>query len=219
MRRIGLLGGSFNPAHEGHRYISLLALKKLALHEIWWMVSPQNPLKTATDMAPFAERVSSARRVARHPRIRVTEIEQRLGSVYTAETLRLLLPRFPHSRFVWLMGADNLQQIWEWRYWQRIFTSIPIAVFARSSYSHRVLSGKAACYFASARVPESRAHHLAELPPPAWVFFHMRPHAQSATSIRARRAALSLTARETAVDDQDTAGIPERDRLQLTSTA
>jgi nicotinate-nucleotide adenylyltransferase len=213
MRRIGLLGGSFNPAHEGHRYISLLALKKLALHEIWWMVSPQNPLKTAADMAPFAERVGSARRVARHPRIRVTEIEQRLGSVYTAETLRLLLPRHPDCRFVWLMGADNLQQIWEWRHWQRIFTSIPIAVFARSSYSHRVLSGKAACYFAAARVPESRAHRLAELPPPAWVFFHMRPHAQSATSIRARRAALSLAVRETAADGQDAAC------LQISSTA
>lgn len=187
--RIGLLGGSFNPAHEGHRYISLLALKRLGLHEIWWMVSPQNPLKPRDDMAPFEDRVAAARRVAKHPRIRVTEVERWLGTVYTADTLRTLLPRFRHCRFVWLMGADNLRQIWEWKDWRRIFALVPIAIFARPSYSLEVLSGMAAKRFAANRVRESQARNLVDMAPPAWVFFHTRPHQGSATRIRAVRAA------------------------------
>ena len=188
-RRIGLLGGSFNPAHAGHRYISLQALKRLALDEVWWMVSPQNPLKPAAGMAPFAERLAQAAAVADHARIRVTDIEQQLGTVYTADTLRALLPRFPQCRFVWLMGADNLAQIWQWKDWQTIFTRIPIAVFARPPYSPRILSGKAAKRFASRRVAETRARHLADMQAPAWVFFHNRPHTGSATRIRAWRVA------------------------------
>jgi nicotinate (nicotinamide) nucleotide adenylyltransferase len=189
VRRIGLLGGSFNPAHEGHRYISIQALKRLRLHEVWWLVSPQNPLKRRDDMAPFASRLSAARRAAKHPRIRVTDVEKRLRTVYTADTLRVLLPRFPGCRFVWLMGADNLRQIWEWKDWLRIFTLVPIAVFARPTYSLDVLSGKAAKRFAAYCVRESRAHNLVDMDPPAWVFFHMRPHQGSATRIRAFRAA------------------------------
>lgn len=189
IRRIGLLGGSFNPAHEGHQYISLLALKRLCLHEVWWMVSPQNPLKPRDDMAPFADRVAAARRAAGHPRIRVTAIEKALGTVYTADTLRALLPRFPDCRFVWLMGADNLGQIWEWKDWHRIFALVPIAIFARPSYSYDVLSGKAAMRFAADRVWESRARNLVHMDPPAWMFFHTRPHQGSATRIRAYRAA------------------------------
>lgn len=188
-RRIGLLGGSFNPAHAGHRYISEQALKRLALHEVWWMVSPQNPLKPSAGMAPFAERMAQAAAVADHPRIRVTDIEHRLGTVYTADTLKALLPRFPQCRFVWLMGADNLDQIWEWKDWQTIFNRIPIAVFARPPYSPHILSGKAAKRFASRRIAETRARHLADMQAPAWVFFHNRPHTGSATRIRARRAA------------------------------
>lgn len=189
VRRIGLLGGSFNPAHEGHRYISIQALKRLGLHEIWWMVSPQNPLKPRAGMAPFEDRVAAARQAAKHPRIRVTEVERRLGTVYTAETLRVLLPRFRSCRFVWLMGADNLRQIWEWKDWQRIFALVPVAIFARPSYSLDVLSGVAAKRFAAYRIRESRARNLVETAPPAWVFFHTRPHQGSATRIRAVRAA------------------------------
>lgn len=191
VRRIGLLGGSFNPAHEGHRYISLLALKRLRLHEVWWMVSPQNPLKPRFGMAPFSERMDSAARVAAHPRIRVTAVERSLRTVYTADTLRALLPRFPNCRFVWLMGADNLGQIWEWKNWEQIFCLLPIAIFARPSYSFEVLSGKAAKRFASRRVWESRARKLVDMQPPAWVFFHTRPHQGSATRIRAHRAAVN----------------------------
>lgn len=188
-RRIGLLGGSFNPAHAGHRYISLQALKRLRLHEVWWMVSPQNPLKAPTDMAPFAERLAAAAAVADHARIRVTDVEQRLGTVFTADTLKALLPRHPACRFVWLMGADNLEQIWEWKDWTSIFARIPIAVFARPPYSPAIMSGKAAARFAAQRVAESKAPRLADMQAPAWVFFHMRPHAGSASRIRARRAA------------------------------
>lgn len=185
MRRIGLLGGSFNPAHEGHLHISRVALKRLRLTEVWWMVSPQNPLKTRDEMAPFADRVSAAKKAAVDPRIRVTEIEQLLGTVFTADTLRVLLSRFPRCQFVWLMGADNLSQIWEWKDWTRIFLSVPIAVFARPPYSLSVLSGKAARRFAAWRIQESRARCLTELKPPVWVFFHTRPHQGSASRIRA----------------------------------
>jgi nicotinate-nucleotide adenylyltransferase len=186
-RRVGLLGGSFNPAHDGHRHISLEALKRLRLDEVWWMVSPQNPLKGTEDMAPFAERLASARAASKHPRIRITDIERRLGSVYTVDTLRLLVPRFPDCRFVWLMGADNLLQISSWKGWRKIFQTMPIAVFARPPYSFRALAGDAARAFHRARRPEARAVSLAGLRPPAWIFLHTRPHTGSATRIRARR--------------------------------
>ena len=186
MRRIGLLGGSFNPAHDGHRYISLEAMKRLRLHQVWWMVSPQNPLKGTADMAPFRLRLRSARNAARHPRIVVTDVERRLGTAYTVDTLRRLLPKFPACRFVWLMGADNLIQISSWKGWQEIFTSVPIAVFARPPYSSPALIGKAVRVFASARLPEMRAKRVAEVRPPAWVYLHIRPHPGSATRIRQR---------------------------------
>jgi nicotinate-nucleotide adenylyltransferase len=187
-RRIGLLGGSFNPAHAGHRYISREALKRLRLDEVWWMVSPQNPLKAPTDMAPFAERMAQAAAVADDRRIRVTDVERRLGTVFTADTLKALLPRHRRCRFVWLMGADNLEQIWEWKDWTSIFATIPIAVFARPPYSPAILSGRAAARFAAWRIAEKKAPQLANMQAPAWVFFHMRPHAGSATRIRASRA-------------------------------
>jgi nicotinate-nucleotide adenylyltransferase len=187
-RRIGLLGGSFNPAHEGHRHISLLALKRLRLDEVWWMLTPQNPLKSALETAPFEERLKAARRVARHPRIRVTDIERRLGTAHTADTLALLLPRFPKCRFVWLMGADNLAQVSEWKNWRRIFRRVPIAVFSRPPYSKLALAARSARVFADSRVAEWKASSIATRSPPAWVFLHTRPHAGSATRIRARKA-------------------------------
>ena len=184
MRRIGLLGGSFNPAHDGHRYISLEAIKRLSLDQVWWLVSPQNPLKGTTDMAPFRQRLRFAHMAAQHPRIIVTDVEQQLGTVYTVDTLHRLLPRFPACRFVWLMGADNLVQIASWKGWQEIFVSVPIAVFARPPYSSPALVGKAARVFASARLSEARAKQVATLRPPAWVYLHTRPHPGSATRIR-----------------------------------
>ncbi|HEY1382967.1 MAG TPA: nicotinate-nucleotide adenylyltransferase [Dongiaceae bacterium] len=187
-RRIGLLGGSFNPAHEGHRDISLAALNYLDLDEVWWVVSPQNPLKSAKGMASFAERLASAKAMADHPRIRVTDIEQKLGTRFTADTLRKLVTRFPSCRFVWLMGADNLAQISSWRDWTRIFHLTPIAVFDRPIYTIKALTSLAARRFRRSRRREAALKTLAATPAPAWVFVHHRLNPISATQIRAERA-------------------------------
>jgi nicotinate-nucleotide adenylyltransferase len=128
--RIGLLGGSFNPAHEGHLYVSEIARKALKLDYVWWLVSPGNPLKPEPD--PLAVRLARARVAARHhPFIRVTDIEQRMGTRYTIDTVKMLKRRFPHACFVWLMGSDNLEQFARWRRWQQIAAIIPIAVVRR----------------------------------------------------------------------------------------
>ena len=188
MRRIGLLGGSFNPAHDGHRDISLAALAYLDLDEVWWLVSPQNPLKPVQGMASFAERLASARAKADHPRIRVTDIETRLGTQFTADTLRKLVTRFPSCRFVWLMGADNLAQIASWRDWTRIFHLAPIAVFDRPTYTVKALTALAARRFRRSRRREAALKTLAIQPAPAWAFVHHRLNPISATAIRAERA-------------------------------
>ncbi len=190
-KRVGLLGGSFNPAHEGHRHISVLALKLLKLDEIWWLVSPQNPLKSARGMAPLETRLKSARAACRHPRVRAVAIETALGTRYTADTLTALTRRFPRTQFVWLMGADNLNQITRWDSWSLIFHTMPVAVFDRPAYSLRALAGKAAHRFAGARRRLSQTGRLASRKPPAWVFFHTPLHAASATSIRRGEAAKS----------------------------
>ncbi|MBT4769760.1 MAG: nicotinate-nucleotide adenylyltransferase [Rhodospirillaceae bacterium] len=188
-RRIGLLGGSFNPAHEGHRYISLLALKQLALHEVWWLVSPRNPMKQADDMAPFDARLSKARKMAAHPRLRVSAIEAEFGTCYTADTLKELKRRFPGVDFVWIMGADNLAQVSHWHRWTEIFTTVPIAIFDRPSYSLRSLSGLAAKRYRKNRLSPRQARRLVGTPSPAWIFFPVRPHPASATAIRSSRKA------------------------------
>jgi nicotinate-nucleotide adenylyltransferase len=184
--RVGLLGGSFNPAHDGHRYVSLEAIKRLRLDQVWWLVSPQNPLKAATGMAPLKDRMAGAVAAARHPRIKVLALETRLGTRYTADTLARLA-RWPGFRFVWLMGADNLAQLPRWWKWRGILAGCPVAVFERHPYSHAALSGPVARGFAAARLPEDRADELAQRAPPAWVFLRMRPHPASATAIRAGR--------------------------------
>lgn len=184
--RVGLLGGSFNPAHEGHRHISRMALDRLGLDEVWWLVAPQNPLKPADEMAPLKERLEGARVWAEGSRMRVTDIERELGTQFTADTLKALKKRFPGHRFVWLMGADNLIEIPRWRDWTAIFRTVPVAVFARPSYSSRALTSKAARRFARHRVRKNRAADLAERRPPAWVFLDIPLSAQSATGIRAR---------------------------------
>jgi len=182
--RVGLLGGSFNPAHDGHRHISEAALRALRLHQVWWLVSPQNPLKSRRDMAPLDRRLDHAAAVADHPRIRPLAIERTLGSRYTVDTLRLMRRRYPHYRFVWLMGADNLVEFPAWRGWTRIFNTVPIAVFDRPSYSHKALVGQAARRFKACRLKEREAPLLADQSPPAWVFLHVRRHQASATQLR-----------------------------------
>jgi nicotinate-nucleotide adenylyltransferase len=187
-RRIGLLGGSFNPAHGGHLHVSLTALQHLDLDEVWWLVSPQNPLKPTAGMAPFAERFAQAKALAApYRQIKVSDIETRLGTTFTADTLAALRRRFRRVRFVWLMGGDNLAQIPHWDRWLDIFHTVPIAVFDRPETSLKAIAGKAAQRFLRHRVPLSAARRLAEMSPPAWVFFHTRLDPRSATRLRTER--------------------------------
>jgi nicotinate-nucleotide adenylyltransferase len=187
--RIGLLGGSFNPAHEGHRAISLQAMKQLRLDRVWWLVSPQNPLKQEAGMAGFDDRMASARAVADgHPRLAVTDLEQRLGTRYSIDTLQWLMRRC-RARFVWLIGADNLAQLPQWRGWRSLVGLVPIAVVDREPYSYRALAGRMARRFAANRLPERAAQGLADRDAPAWVYLRVRRQQASSTAIRqARRA-------------------------------
>ncbi|MBB4266624.1 nicotinate-nucleotide adenylyltransferase [Roseospira visakhapatnamensis] len=184
--RVGLLGGSFNPAHEGHRHIGREALRRLALDQVWWLVSPGNPLKAGHPMASQATRLASAQALARrHPRLVPTGIEAALGTRYTIDTLRALRRRFPRVRFVWLMGADNLAQFHRWRSWTAILETVPVAVFDRPGYSLVSVSAPAARRLSGHRLALGAATRLADSPPPAWVFLPIRRHAASATAIRA----------------------------------
>ncbi|MFO1087318.1 MAG: nicotinate-nucleotide adenylyltransferase [Reyranellaceae bacterium] len=186
-RRIGLLGGSFNPAHEGHRHISLEALKRLGLDEVWWLVSPQNPLKAGDGMEPLASRVARARQLARHPHIRVDAPELLLGTRYTLDTVRALGRCYPKARFVWLMGADILPQLVNWLNWRELFSAIPIAAFARPGWGYPALVAPAPRTFARYRMDADRARMLASAVPPAWCFIPSRLDSHSATAIRAVR--------------------------------
>lgn len=164
------------------------ALKRLALDEIWWLVSPQNPLKSVLEMAPLADRVARARAVAGHPRIRVTTIEEKLGTRFTLDTLLKLRENYPTTSFVWVMGADNLADFTRWHRWPTIFATVPIAVFARQSYDFKALNSPAALRFRSYRLRDVEAGELASRSPPAWVFVSMRPHPASATELRRQGA-------------------------------
>jgi nicotinate-nucleotide adenylyltransferase len=182
--RVGLLGGSFNPAHEGHLHVSEVALRALRLDQVWWLVSPQNPLKPAKGMAKLDVRLKTARALARDPRILITDIERPLGTRYTVDTLVKLKRRFPATHFVWLMGSDNLIQIPRWRDWKTIFALVPVAVVARPGTAVKALSGVAAQRFAAARRAPSAGLALAR--PPAWTFIEARRSPASATALRAQ---------------------------------
>lgn len=187
---IGILGGSFNPAHEGHRHIALAAMKRLGLKAVWLMVSPGNPLKSNDGMGAFADRLASARVMAGgHPRIVPTDIEARLGTRYTRHTLPKLLRRFRRVSFVWLMGADNQVQIPRWQGWTEIFGMIPVVVFPRPGWTRAALSGKATRRMRHARLAAHAAGALPRTIPPAWAFLPGREHPASATMIRAALAA------------------------------
>jgi ribosome silencing factor RsfS/YbeB/iojap/nicotinate (nicotinamide) nucleotide adenylyltransferase len=169
-------------------HVSLLALQRLDLDEVWWLVSPQNPLKPAKGMAPLAKRLADASAFAkRHRWIKVTGIEAALGTTFTADTIRALRRRFPGTRFVWLMGADNLAQLPRWQRWEEIVDTVPVAVFDRPQTAPRALSGIAAQRYARARVAPGQSRRLAEMTAPAWVFIHAKLDPSSATAIRARR--------------------------------
>ena len=186
MIRTGLLGGSFNPAHRGHRAITLAAIRALGLDEAWWLVSPGNPLKAdAPDMAPLPARLASARAMAKRAPIRATAIEARLGTRYTLDTVRALTRRYPHRRFIWIMGADNLAQFHRWRAWREIAAAIPIAVVARPGYDDDALAAPAMAWLRRRQRPAGQAKMWTTWRLPALVLLRFRPDATSATAARA----------------------------------
>jgi nicotinate-nucleotide adenylyltransferase len=187
MIKTGLLGGSFNPAHRGHRRLSISAARALGLDELWWLVSPGNPLKPQAGMAPLEARFASARRAARGLPIRVTAIERQLGTRYTADTLLALRRRFPERSFIWLMGADNLAQLHLWREWRKIATAVPIAVVTRPGYIGRARSARAMGWLRGFVRPPGQARDWTKWTPPALVLLPMPPDPTSATALRAAK--------------------------------
>jgi nicotinate-nucleotide adenylyltransferase len=183
--KIGLLGGSFNPPHEAHLAVSLLAMRRLGLDRVWWLVTPGNPLKDTRALRPLAERVEAARGIADHPRIDVTDLEAAIGTRFTSDTIDWLTRRFPVVRFVWIMGADNLAQFDRWRNWRAIAAAVPIAVVDRFGASHAATAAPAAQALAAARIRERDARALPDRSPPAWVYLHGLKSALSSTAIRA----------------------------------
>lgn len=187
--RIGLLGGSFNPAHPGHRHIVNIARQRLRLDQVWLLVSPGNPLKPLRGMAPLQQRLASARGIADGRRIIASAIEAAFHTHYSIDTLCHLLQRFPRARFVWLMGADILPQLPRWRRWMEFARRVPIAVLPRPGYNHRALASRAAHRLTHRRRPGRAAAILSELAAPAWIFLCVPQHAASATAIRASSGA------------------------------
>jgi nicotinate-nucleotide adenylyltransferase len=186
--RIGLLGGSFNPPHNAHVEISLATVKRLGLDQIWWLVTPGNPLKDASKLPDLAGRVQAAKElVAKHPRIEVTGFAGEKSSPYTVDLLTELKRRFPTVKFVWLMGADNLADFHRWRAWERIFRLMPIAVLDRPSFRLKARASTAAHRFSGFHVDESDASGLAQLEPPAWTILSHRLSALSSTKLRAKK--------------------------------
>ena len=184
----GLLGGSFNPAHGGHRRISLFAAEALGLDAVWWLVSPGNPLKPSEGMAPLRARLASARAQARRARIIPTAIEAELGTRYTIDTLRALQGRYPKRRFVWLMGADNLAQFHRWKDWRAIARTMPIAVIARPGYSDAVMTSPAMAWLRRYAVPAASFRKRGRWSAPALVFLRFDPDHRSATAMRRAHA-------------------------------
>lgn len=185
--RIGLYGGSFNPPHAGHRHVTLLALRRLRLDRIWWIVTPGNPLKSHGGLPATEARVAAASALARHPRLAVTGFEAKLGARYTVDTLAYLVRRCPGVRFVWIMGADNLANFDRWRGWRAIARLMPICVVDRPGWTLRAISSRAATALAPARRDESDGVLLAGLTPPAWVFLHGPRSALSSTALRTKK--------------------------------
>ncbi len=182
---VGLLGGSFDPAHEGHAHITRVALTRFGLDRVWWLVTPGNPLK-AHGPAPLEARLARARAVMRHPRVEITGIEARLGTRYTAETLDALHRLYPGVRFVWLMGADNLADVHRWQRWRDIITSFPVGVIARPGTRSAARNGPAARVFRAARLPGRASHLLATSCAPAWCHINAPMLDVSSSQIRAR---------------------------------
>lgn len=186
-KKIGLLGGSFNPAHEGHRHISLIAMQKLNLDAVWWMITPQNPLKSDHETQPLKERIKSAEAAAQYPHIYPTGIEAKLKTKYTSDTLPKLKSYFPKTHFVWIMGMDNLHNIHEWEKWQEIFYTMPIAVMSRPPHDDHLQSAPATQTFKKHQIPEHKAQDLLTSPLPSWCILTHPLNHQSSTNIRQQK--------------------------------
>jgi nicotinate-nucleotide adenylyltransferase len=187
--RIGLFGGSFNPAHEGHRLVAVQCLKRLALDAVWLLVSPGNPLKDNGNLPALETRVRATRATMSHPDIKVTGFEAEHGFRYSFDTLSFLREGCGGVKFVWIMGADNLAQFDRWERWRDIAELMPIAVYARPGSLHRATASKAATVLKPFRIPENEAESLADREPPAWIYLRGVMSGQSSTAIRARAAA------------------------------
>lgn len=185
MKRVGLLGGSFNPAHDGHLQLSLAAADALGLDETWWLVSPGNPLKDGKDMAPLEARLASAREIARGTAIKVSDFEREAGTRYTVDTLRALLAAHPDERFIWLMGADSVAQFHRWKDWRTIAQMLPIAVLPRPGYDEAARAASAMGWLSAFVRPESQASEWTGWSIPAIVFLRLPANPASATSLRA----------------------------------
>ena len=185
--RVGLYGGSFNPAHDGHAHVAETARKRLGLDRVIWLVSPQNPLKSARDTAPLAERMAGVRRQARDRGMVVSDVESRMGSQYTIDTVRALKARFPGVKFVWIMGADSLATFHRWRGWTQIMRELPVAVISRPWASLRSRFSPTARRFAFARRPAAQAALLPDEAAPAWVYLHGPLNFASSTALREGR--------------------------------
>ena len=187
MARIGLLGGSFNPAHRGHWHISLEAIRALNLDELWWIVSLGNPLKrSATDMAPFEARFGAAERWSRRAPIRVSDFERKAGTRYTVDTVRTLTRRHPEHRFIWLLGSDTLPNFHEWRDWRGLAREVPIAVIRRPGYDSAAHAARAMGWLRRFVHPPSQAKKWTDWSAPAIIFLRLPPDPTSATAIRAQ---------------------------------
>ena len=182
--KIGILGGSFNPAHKGHLYISNIALKLLQLDEIWWLVSPQNPLKHSFIKNSIKERVYAARKISKGYKIRVEDLESRFNTNLTAKTLKILLERYRGTRFIWLMGADNLNEMNKWFSWKNIFNTMPIAVFDRGVYSYSIINSIAGKRYFSNLHKRKNSTSIFNTPLPSWKFIHNSKNPLSSTNIR-----------------------------------
>jgi nicotinate-nucleotide adenylyltransferase len=181
---IGLFGGSFNPAHEGHRMASLTALRRLGLTQVWWLVTPGNPLKDNSSLPAQDERMATARKISHHPRIIVTGVEASFGTRYTADTLRQLKRRCPGVRFVWIMGSDNLAGFHRWQEWRAIARMMPLVIIDRPGSTNRAVRSKAGVALARHRLDETDGRLLARAALPAWLFVHGRRSFLSSTSLR-----------------------------------
>ncbi|WP_075291967.1 nicotinate-nucleotide adenylyltransferase [Pararhizobium arenae] len=184
--RVGLFGGSFNPPHAGHQLVADIALRRLKLDQLWWMVTPGNPLKSRNQLAPLCERIALCEKIAHDPRIKVTAFEQGFGQSYTARTLEKIRQKNRGVRFVWIMGADNLKSFHLWQDWQTIAKTYPIAVIDRPGATLSYLSSKMAKTFDYARVDEEDAANLASRAAPAWTFIHGPRSPLSSTALRTK---------------------------------